>query len=488
MKMKSCPRFALVSVFFALLGCVGAGRAGTVAQLRCENRQDPLGVDVARPRLSWILDAGTQTAYQVVVESAGQQLWDSGRVASGESINIEYAGAPLSSSQQVFWKVRVWPGGEWRPPATWTMGLLGADAWQAHWIGATDVAPPARKAAGYHAKEAARADDVKWVQVDLGRAQPLAAIRLHPMDHAGKAGFGFPVRFKVELSNDPQMKDAVLVADRTASDFPNPGRAPVTFDAQGGAARYVRVTATKLGRFTTKYCFALDQLEALAGGKNAAQGAPVTALDSFEQWGWGKAALTDGGLGQDAEAAKRYSSVLLRRAFTVKPGLRRAVAHVCGLGEYELTLNGAKAGNDLFPSGWTKYDKTCLYDTHDITAALQPGANEVALLLGNGMYNVSGHPRPSRRCGSNMPMARPKSSARTHSGRRARGRSPSRACMAVKISTRAGSRSGSRRKAWPVPAARCGGFPAPRRRSGPSMCYSRSGSRATCSISARTRR
>ncbi|HEY5915229.1 MAG TPA: family 78 glycoside hydrolase catalytic domain, partial [Verrucomicrobiae bacterium] len=83
-------------------------------------------------------------------------------------------------------------------------------------------------------------------------------------------------------------------------------------------------------------------------------------------------------------------TLLLRRDFKVKPQLRRALAHVCGLGCYELTINGVKTGDALFPPGWTKYDKTCLYDTYDITGLLRPEGNAVGLLLGNGMYNVVG--------------------------------------------------------------------------------------------------
>ena len=83
-------------------------------------------------------------------------------------------------------------------------------------------------------------------------------------------------------------------------------------------------------------------------------------------------------------------TLLLRREFTVKPGLRRALAHVCGLGCYELSLDGRKVGKALFPPGWTKYDKTCLYDTYDITPQLRAGRNAAGLVLGNGMYNVVG--------------------------------------------------------------------------------------------------
>src|SRR6185436_11784461 len=62
--------------------------------------------------------------------------------------------------------------------------------------------------------------------------------------------------------------------------------------------------------------------------------------------------------------------------------------HVCGLGQYEMELNGAKAGDDLLSPGWTDYNDTTLYDTRDITAALHEGRNVIGLTLGNGMYNV----------------------------------------------------------------------------------------------------
>ena len=79
-----------------------------------------------------------------------------------------------------------------------------------------------------------------------------------------------------------------------------------------------------------------------------------------------------------------------RREFDVRPGVRRAVIFICGLGQYELTIDGAKATEDLLTPGWTKYDKTCLYDTYDVTAQMQRGGHRHALgvLLGNGMYNV----------------------------------------------------------------------------------------------------
>jgi alpha-L-rhamnosidase len=90
-----------------------------VGDMRCENRPEPLGIDATQPRLSWILNASErgqrQTAYQVLVASSAASLdaskgdlWDSGKVISDQSTQVRYAGKPLASHAQCFWKVRVW--------------------------------------------------------------------------------------------------------------------------------------------------------------------------------------------------------------------------------------------------------------------------------------------------------------------------------------------------------------------------------------------
>lgn len=131
--------------------------------LRCEYMVDPLGVGVAKPRLSWVLEASEsaargqkQTAYQVLVASNSEllgrdeaDLWDSGRVTSDATIQVEYAGKPMASRMRCHWKVRVWDGdgraSAWSLPATWEMALLKADDWKAVWI---DDGKPQPKADG----------------------------------------------------------------------------------------------------------------------------------------------------------------------------------------------------------------------------------------------------------------------------------------------------------------------------------------------------
>ena len=91
---------------------------------------------------------------------------------------------------------------------------------------------------------------------------------------------------------------------------------------------------------------------------------------------------------------------IFRREFAVRPGLQRALICICGLGQYELSANGAKVGDALLAPGWSKYDKTCLYDTLDITPYLSVGANAIGVMLGNGMYNVPVSERLAKFTGS----------------------------------------------------------------------------------------
>jgi len=128
---------------------LGAQATVSVSNLRCEYRQNPLGLDTPQPRLGWQLvsdhRAEFQTAYQILAASSAAKLargeadiWDSGRVVSGESVHVVYAGQPLHSSQRVWWKVRVWDAAG-RPsvfsqPAWFEMALLSRDDWKAAWI------------------------------------------------------------------------------------------------------------------------------------------------------------------------------------------------------------------------------------------------------------------------------------------------------------------------------------------------------------------
>ena len=141
-------------------------------QLTCEYVINPVGVDTAQPRFSWILRSTRrdqkQAAYQIIVSSNEEKLnqnngdlWDSGKVVSSQSVNVLYQGHALKSGQQYWWKVRCWNlqgegsqhdttllygpkdlddlqkeiVSDYSSTASFTMGLLEKEDWQGRWIG-----------------------------------------------------------------------------------------------------------------------------------------------------------------------------------------------------------------------------------------------------------------------------------------------------------------------------------------------------------------
>lgn len=263
---------SLFTVLIFMAGAYPCWATVTVDRLRCEYQYDPIGIDAAQPRLSWILQSDEreqrQTAYRVLVASSPEllakdqgDLWDSGRVESEETIQISYAGSKLGPGQQCWWKVRTWDRkGEalpWSEPARWMMGLFDASGGDAKWIG------------------------------------------------------------------------------------PAPGHAVVEDN-------------------------------------------PNRIEMSFPMWTARKVAEAD-------RLAKPDGPLpLLRREFDIPKPIRRAIVSICGLGQYELRLNGSKVGDHVLDCGWTDYRKTCLYATYDVTEQVHGGKNCLGVMLGNGMYRERG--------------------------------------------------------------------------------------------------
>ena len=306
-----------------------AAQNATIEQLRCEYRNDPLGIDAAKPRLSWIINSELrgekQTAYQVLVASAPEllakdlgDLWDSGKVSSEEQNQIEYCGKPLESRTACYWKVRTWDqdgkASAWSKPASWSMGLLKPGDWQAKWIGVSE--PPHQYPELRIVKAVLQAaDDAAAETLDVTR-QVAEKITNNRLSVAVKADvLGLPG------AADPKVKRKLLV-DYEIGGEPQPQ------------------TVVK-------------------EGAELILGAPLV-------WPLPRC---------------------LRKEFTADRGtVRRATVYASALGLYELRLNGNKAGDHLLAPEWTNYHKRVQYQTFDVTGLVRSGVNVLAADLGNGWY------------------------------------------------------------------------------------------------------
>lgn len=118
----------------------------TVTNLLCENRYNPIGLDITQPRFTWQLSSNQrntlQTAYELVVETGSSNkkavVYNSGKISSDQSVHVPYKGQPLETGKRYFWRVRIWDNhgqrSNWSEPAFWQMAMLQPGDWKAKWI------------------------------------------------------------------------------------------------------------------------------------------------------------------------------------------------------------------------------------------------------------------------------------------------------------------------------------------------------------------
>ncbi len=140
--------YCLATLLF--LSACNQGNQLQLSDLKTEGLQDPVGIDLSEPDLSWMTlsseENEAQTAYHIlaashpgVLDKDQGDLWNSDKVLSDQSQFIKYEGKPLESGVEVFWKVKVWNSddqtSDWSPVARFSIGLLEPGDWKASWIG-----------------------------------------------------------------------------------------------------------------------------------------------------------------------------------------------------------------------------------------------------------------------------------------------------------------------------------------------------------------
>lgn len=113
---------------------------------------NPIGIGTDAPRLSWQLKdsrlGAAQMAYRIQAcrhepnFESPHLIWDSGRIDSDGSTDIQFDGPPLCSRDLIYWRVAIWDAwgkqSQWSKPAFFEAGLLSSEDWQARWIGRPD--------------------------------------------------------------------------------------------------------------------------------------------------------------------------------------------------------------------------------------------------------------------------------------------------------------------------------------------------------------
>jgi len=388
------------------------GGSLTPDDLRCEYLVDPLGVDEARPRLSWIIRSSQrgqkQSAYRILVASSRElidkkvgDLWDSGMVASDQTAQVAYAGKPLQSQMPCFWVVRVWDKegnpSSWSKAASWSMGLLKPEDWRAQWIGF----------------DASRKRGAEGGQVDLSTASWI----WYP---EGDATAGVPVgnrlfRREFDVPQGVRIESAAcaVTADNWFKLYVN-GR-PVR---DGGNFKEALVVDVKDNLAAGKNVIAIDAANQGDGPNPAgvlavlnvqysdgsstvivsddswrtAQAGPTDwMMPDFDASGWGYAGIAAacgagpwGEIKLDSAQLFLPPAQLLRKRFVLEKPVKRATVYASALGDYRLYLNGRQVGDAYFTPGWTDYRIRVYYNTFDVTKQLQKGFNAMGAMLADG--------------------------------------------------------------------------------------------------------
>ncbi len=389
------------------LAAAAAPDSVTVTRLQCEYLTNPLGIDARRPRLSWVLESprrgARQTAYQIEAstrEGGEPDLWDSGKVASSQSVHVVYAGKPLQSSQRAHWRVRVWDEKDqpspWSERAWWEMGLLDASDWKAQWISSEpqrQVNPAVREAT--------------WIW----RAEGDPKVTVPDGERYFRRGF--------ELSRDVAVKEArlLITADDefdaivngkpvgsgkwpTLSEFDltgklegGPNAVAVMARNLGGSAGLIAKLTIKLADGETQEYMSDKSWKVL---EKAEPGWPSRRFDDAK-WPVAAEVTKFGGApwGQLDQQPEVKPAPHLRKEFNLDKPVREARIYVCGLGYYELHLNEGAVEDYRHVSrlqpGYTRYDRRVLYNTYDVKRQLERGLNAIGVVLGNGWYNL--HPK-----------------------------------------------------------------------------------------------
>ena len=309
---------------------------------RCEYRVNPLGIDALKPRLGWEMQSAKrgvmQENYRILVASSRELLkqnegdvWDSGVVKSDQSIQVEYAGQPLQSKTVYFWKVIISSSDgstAQSAMASWSMGILKHEEWQAKWIGLDDNPT----------------DDTYEQEVIEGKLVIKKAIL--------KGVKSIDITDILNAKIDKGTLGATIKPKALGVENPG-GRMQLTVDYEYN------------GKSFTKQ----------------------TPLDGH----LGDIYLPEGTLYMDTpegQGERRRWAVprQLRKEFASEGTVKRATLYVTALGLYEFRINGEKVGDQILAPEWTDYNKRIQYQTFDVTDMLQPGDNAMGALLGNGWY------------------------------------------------------------------------------------------------------
>jgi alpha-L-rhamnosidase len=346
-----------------------------VLKTTTEYAEHPLGLDAPHPRLSWALGSAgrgqVQSAYELRVATdpvrlGSPDVWDSGKVASAQSVLVAYDGPALKPGTRYHWSVRVWDGGgrpsSWSRPTWWETGLMDGRAMGGQWIGHDAPLPLPTSFSGQNDPS----------QLKQGQTQGQTFTSDRPVTEVSMAAPTWNTgNSSMTLSLYKGGPGGELVARRRVTDHPDNADAKITLDAPAPAGTYY-----------------LEQSE------------PDGPIGWWSHTGGGYAQGEAYRDGRPAPGDRRFSfktvrtgpdgtTPELRKEFEVGKKVKRARLYSTALGVYTTEINGHRVGRDELAPGWTDYNTRVQYQTYDVTSLLRRGGNAIGATIAPGWY--AGH-------------------------------------------------------------------------------------------------
>jgi len=412
-RLATAVAFLLLAAGFISQSAL-ASEGKAPVHLQCEGMQEPLGIDIVDPRLSWQLQdsvrGARQTAYEVRVASSADALaqnhadvWDSGQVNSDESVNVVYGGPAAESRRRYYWQVRTWDAqgqaSSYSQPSWWEMGLLSPQDWKAKWItrdlpverGDYDSAPKWIWAAGDNALTNATPGKHHFrFHFDLKGKPKAATLFITAKDNVAAWVNGKQVLVESPMGNFGRARDPwgyfrVIPVGKLLNEGANllAAEAIVQKDhdrpPQAGLIAMLRIE------------MADGKVERLISGPEwkigPEQKGDAWTATAFDDASWSSASVAQE-IGHEPLGTPWPAQPvnLLRRDFTLAKTVHRARIYSTALGTYQLYLNGQRVGNDILAPGWTDYRKRIVYQVYDVTSQVKAGANAIGAILGGGWY------------------------------------------------------------------------------------------------------
>lgn len=385
----------------------------TVSNLKVNETSNPLGIDTT-PVFSWVVSADgyakSQSAYRIQIatseekiSSGSADIWDSQKTDGSLNYSISYTGdTELQSKSTYYWTVTVWDeSGDsvTSNPSVFKTGMFHDSDWQGSWITAATDSSSDIGVSG-----------ASWIW-DNGTSKTTSAVSSYPAQTiyfrstftVSKEVAGATLSFTEDDYGDVYINGTEVASVANQTDIWKTGNvvnvtstlhegenvlaAAVTNSSQGYAGLvakliigYVDGTTQTLVTDGTNWKLSTEHPDGwnTVGFDDSSWRVP-TQVVSYGESPWGTQASFSQG---DDRAAH-----LLRKDFTVSKEVSEAMVYICGLGYFELTVNGSLADDSLLNPCNTQYSQTVLYRTFDVTSLIKSGSNAIGVELGNGFYN-----------------------------------------------------------------------------------------------------